>query len=210
MVDISTTESGQTDVTESGTTDKTELEVLKSAEEYAAQLVTVSAEAKKRRLENQGLKTQLSDLTNRLKGIEDSKLHEQGQFKEAWEKTKKENSELQSKLTQKEEKYKMSVIAAQIATEAVKLGCVDTPSMVQLAYNDGLLKELEIDEDFNVSPESVSAVVDSFRKTRPYMFGKKTPDIKDGLPSSGKIADAGGIESMSLEQKTKKLAQLFS
>lgn len=209
MSEDKTPESGQADATESGAADK--LEVTKSAEELTAQLVTVSAEAKKRRLENQGLKTELSDLTNRLKSIEDSKLEEQGQFKEAWEKTKQELSEVKGKLTAKEEKYKMSVIASQIATEAVKLGCLDTRSMVQLAYNDGLLKDLEIDDDFNVSAESVSAVVDSFRKTRPYMFGKKTPDIKDGVPANGKpAAEAGGIENLSLEEKTKKLAQLFS
>lgn len=200
-------ESGQTD-TESGDQSQKEVVVNRSAEEYAARVKELANENEKRKLKERKLKEELDGVQAKLKAIEDSKLQEQGQFKEAFEKAKKEAEELKTQTKKMQATYAYKVVTSQVKEEAIKAGCVDPDAFIKLATANGFLDNLEPDEDFNVKSEEVKSIVEKAQKNMTYLFGKTAPSVKDGIPA--KPQSGNSLDKMTLQQKLEKLASLTS
>jgi hypothetical protein len=198
-------ESSQTG-SESATESK-EVVVNRSAEEYAIRVKELANENEKRKLKERKLKEELDGVQAKLKAIEDSKLQEQGQFKEAFEKAKKEAEDLKSQTKKMQATYAFKVVTSQVKEEAIKAGCVDADAFIKLASANGLLDNLEPDDDFNVKSEDVKAIVERAQKNMTYLFGKTAPSVKDGIPAA-KVQGGNSLEKMTLQQKIEKLASM--
>lgn len=198
-------ESSQTD-SESENQSTKEVVVNRSAEEYAARVKELANENEKRKLKERKLKESLDEVEAKLKAIEDSKLQEQGQFKEAFEKAKKESEELKTQNKKLQATYAYRVVTAQVKEEAIKAGCVDPDAFIKLASANGLLNDLEPDDDFNVKSEDVKSIVEKAQKNMTYLFGKQAPSVKDGIPSKPQAGNP--LDKMTLQQKLEKLASM--
>lgn len=189
MTDNDITESGDSVNTESGTRQdggtKNDIEVRHSPEELTRRVVELSQENKKRKLAAQALQAERDELAKRIQEIENSKLDEQGKFKDLYEKTAKElqaarDAEKNAKLS-----YAKKVITSQFSQAAIQAGCQNTEHLVKFASTLGILEELDVDnESFEVSQDSLKAALEKAQKELPYLFTRTAPVVKDGVPSS--------------------------
>lgn len=190
-------------------TESGDIEVKHTEAELTKRLVEVSAENKKRREAEAKLKRQIDELATKLSAAEETKLQEEGKFKDAYEKTKKD-LEVQVKAN-KELKagYAYNVITSKLSAEAAKMGCTKTDHLMKLMQTDKLLGELEVDESFNISEDSAKQVLEKAQKEYNYLFGKTAPQVKDAAPQKPDTK-VDPMDGMTLAQKTKKLAELLN
>jgi hypothetical protein len=159
-----------------------DLKVRKTPAELTKRLVDVSAENKRFRQEKAKLKKELEDERGQRKSFENDKLKEQGKFKELADKKEKEAKDWQTRATEKEIKFASKTIRTSVELEAARLGCRNISLFMKVVDLNGL----EVDEDYNVSPENLKAVFDEARKDKDVdlLFRKKSAKIIDGSPAS--------------------------
>jgi hypothetical protein len=178
-----------------------EIVATKSAEELAKRLKEVSQEAKVNR-------QKFSEEKRKREDLEKLKLQEEGKFKELSEIWQRKASDHEAQSTKLKQAFAFKTLSDTVALEAQKLGCIDTESLVNLLPLD----QIPIDETFNVDKESARAMIEDFRKSKPYFFQKAAPrvaDINPGKPETkvGKPLDkmtAKEIEQILLDTYKKK------
>lgn len=147
-------------------------------------------------LENKKYRQRAQELEKKLQLAENEKLAEQGKWKELADQKTKALQEYEQKLKESNTKYAYKVVTSQIVAEASRLGCVDPEALIQLAP----VHELEVDEEFNVNTQSVKTLLDNMQKTKPYLFQKQAPQVKDGVPSS-KVEKGVDWKKLSIKEK---------
>jgi len=186
------------DVEQSATTDQNEpITVNRTAEELARRLKEVSLEAKQNRQKNAELKRQLEEK-------EKSKLVDQGQFKELAEIWQRKATESETQANKLKQAFAVKTIADTLSLEAQKMGCIDTDALVNLIQLD----QVPIDDTFNVDKDSVKAMLEDFRKTKPYFFQKQAPKIADATPAQPQAPVGKDLSKMTLAERAALLSQL--
>lgn len=192
------TQSGEETVDQSATTDQEPIIVNKTAEELAKRLKEVSLEAKINRQKNAELKKQLEEK-------EKSKLAEQGQFKELADVYQRQATDYKAQADKLKQAFAVKTIADTLSLEAQKMGCIDTDALVNLIQLD----QVPIDETFNVDRNSVKAMLEDFRKTKPYFFQRQAPKIADAVPGKVPQKTDKSLEEMSAAEIEKLLLSNF-
>ena len=185
-------------VEQSATTDQNEpITVNRTAEELARRLKEVSLEAKQNRQKNAELKKQLEDR-------EKSKLVDQGQFKELAEIWQRKATESETQANKLKQAFAVKTIADTLSLEAQRMGCIDTDALVNLIQLD----QVPIDDTFNVDKDSVRAMLEDFKKTKPYFFQKQAPKIADATPAIQPVSVSNDLGKMTLAERAALLSQL--
>lgn len=183
-------ESAQPDGGKSAPTETNqEIVVNRSPEEYAKRVQELAAENKRRKESERALKAQLDDISKKLQEKETKEVEEQGKWKDAYEKIKAELESTKTQAKQKESTFAFKTVSGQFAAEAAKAGCLNPTALTKLATAEGLLNDLEISDEFEVSQESLKAAIEKAQKEHHYLFGKTTPAVRDGVPG-GKTKSA--------------------
>jgi len=183
---------------QSNATDQAEqVTVNRTAEELAKRLKEVSLEAKQSRQKNAELKKQLEER-------EKSKLADQGQFKELADIWQRKATESEAKATKLQQAFAVKTIADTLSLEAQRMGCIDTDALVNLIQLD----QVPIDDTFNVDKNSVRAMLEDFKKTKPYFFQKQAPKIADVSPATQPVNVATDLGKMTLAERAALLSQL--
>lgn len=201
------TESG---VEGSETTETTEtVEVNRSAEEYAKRVVELAAENKKRKQREQGLQKELEELKSTLSSLQEGQLSEQGKYKDAYDKTKKELETERGKFKTQVQAFAYKMVTSQLERAALAAGCqsAQVKDLITLAQARGLLNDLEPDDDFNLSDDAMKQVIESAQQTWPYFFSRQAPTVKTGTPKAT-VEKPQGLESLPLHEKIKRLAEI--
>mgnify|MGYP003490935441 CR=1 FL=1 len=186
-------------VEQSATTDQNEpITVNRTAEELARRLKEVSLEAKQNRQKNAELKKQLEDR-------EKSKLVDQGQFKELAEIWQRKATESETQANKLKQAFAVKTIADTLSLEAQRMGCIDTDALVNLIQLD----QVPIDDTFNVDKDSVKAMLEDFKKTKPYFFQKQSPRIADATPRKVGLATEKSLDNMDAKEIEKLLLSKF-
>jgi len=195
----------ETDETQSGTepvdqsaTDQEPIIVNRTAEELAKRLKEVSLEAKLNRQKNADLKKQLEEK-------EKSKLVDQGQFKELADVYQRQATDYKAQADKLKQAFAVKTIADTLSLEAQKMGCIDTDALVNLIQLD----QVPIDDTFNVDRESVKAMLEDFRKTKPYFFQRQAPRIADVTPGKAPPIVEKSLKEMSKAEIEKILLSSF-
>jgi hypothetical protein len=195
----------ETDETQSGTepvdqsaTDQETITVNRTAEELAKRLKEVSLEAKINRQKNAELKKQLEEK-------EKSKLVDQGQFKELADVYQRQATDYKAQADKLKQAFAVKTIADTLSLEAQKMGCIDTDALVNLIQLD----QVPIDDTFNVDRESVKAMLEDFRKTKPYFFQRQAPRIADVTPGKAPVVKEKSLSDMSKAEIEKMLLSSF-
>lgn len=165
------TSSAQTDQSDQVKQQEEQVEVNRSAEEYAKRLKETSAEAREWRKKNSELKAQLEE-------FEKSRLQSEGKKDELIERLKKEAFEKEARLKKATEQFAYQVIASKVSEQALQAGCQDTDAFLKLAD----VNQLEVDDNLNVDIESIKLMISEVQKKRPYLFKQEKPLPKDGIP----------------------------
>jgi hypothetical protein len=173
-----------------------EIVVTKSAEELAKRLKEVSLEAKINR-------QKYSDEKKKREELEKQKLQESGQYKELSEIRTREAADARSQTNKLREAFVLKTVSDTLALEAQKMGCIDTDALINLLP----LNQVPIDEVFNVDRDSVRAILDDFRKSKPYFFQKPAPRIADANPAKVE-APVFDLNKLTLGEKAALLSQL--
>jgi hypothetical protein len=172
--------------------------VNRSAEELAKRLKEVSLEAKMNRQKNAELKKQLEDAQR-------TKLQDQGQHKELadiWQRKAQDSEAQTAKLKQA---FALKTIADSVSLEAQKLGCIDTDALVNLLP----IEQVPIDDTFNVDQVSVKAMLEDFRKSKPYFFQKQAPRIADAAPGKQQLNVGKSLEKMNSQEIEQLLKEKY-
>ena len=206
MADDTSAESGATSNTESGEETNTEQTVRadgRSADEYAQKLVEVSAENKKFRQKASKLAEERDALQKQIEGLREQQLKEQGQYKQMYEEMKSKYDAQDSQLKKDRAAFAYKTVTSQFAAEAAKAGCTKVDDLIKLATADGIISELEVSqEDYSVTPDSLKAGLERAQKQYSYLYGKPTPVVRDGVPTSNKKQSATGpdLAKMKVEE----------
>lgn len=205
MSDVNGAESGTTAPTESGDAGhQTEtVTVNRSAEELTKKLVEVSAENKKFRQKATTTAQLLEERERELNSLKEEKLKEQGQWQKMFETERAERLKLEEQTKRDRANFAYKTVTSVVASEAVKAGCAKVDDLIKLATADGLISDLEVsNEDFTVTQESLKVMLDKAVKSYPYLFGKSTPTIRDGVPSQTKTQRPNGkdLSTMKMDE----------
>lgn len=187
----------QTETETETTATEGEIVVTKSAEELAKRLKEVSAEAKGYRQKNAELKKLLEEKDR-------GKLEEQGKFRELSEVYKGRAEAAESKATKLQDAFATKIVADAVAIEAAKLGCVDPDAVLQLMPLD----QIPIGDGFAVDRTHVKAMVEEFKKGKPYLFQKQAPKVLDGTPGRNPVVVGKPVEKMTAQELEAHIIEL--
>ena len=139
-------------------------------------------------------KTKVEEIQSQLTQLQQEKLSAEGKKDELIENLRKQNSELNGKLTKAVGSFAKSKVYETMLSEAAKLGCQD-PDLVLKAYS-AELDGIDFDDSFNPDREQIRATLSKVREERPYLFSKDAPKIgshqiksTDGKKSAKKSID---------------------
>ena len=197
MAEVEQVQSDAEQVDQSTTEQPEQITVNRTAEELARRLKEVSLEAKQNRQKNAELKKQLEER-------EKSKLADQGQFKELADIWQRKATDSEAKATKLQQAFAVKTIADTLSLEAQKMGCIDTEALVNLIQLD----QVPIDDTFNVDKNSVRAMLEDFKKTKPYFFQKQAPKIADAMPAKQQASVSNDLGKMTLAERAALLSQL--
>lgn len=167
-----------------------------TAEQLAARLRTVNEEAKNNRKRYQEEKRKREELEKRT-------MAENGQYKELAEVWQRKAEDAEKTALQIKEAFAFKSVADTVMLEAHKMGCVDPEVLINLIN----LKELPLDENFNVDRTHVSATLEDLRKKKAYLFQKPKPKVMDAPPAKVE-APKMDLSKMSLQEKAALLTEL--
>lgn len=169
----------------------------KSAEDFERRLVELAEENKK-------FRKSAAEERRKREELEKQKLQDQGQFKELAEVWQRKATEAESISAKKTEAFALKIISESIANEATKLGCLDPDLLLGVLP----INQVPIDETFNVDRASVKAMIEDFKKNKPYLFQKAAPKVVDSAPVKAEVNTGPTLSKMTLAEKAALLAQL--
>lgn len=140
--------------------------------------------------ETKKLKKALADQAAMLEATTNEKLAAEGKKDELITQYKKQADELAKKNKELYANFAFANVKSQLASEAVKYGCVDVDALIALAD----LSAIEVDDQsFKADSEAVKSVVEQMKAKKPYLFSKATPKFDTSLPN-GKVSDSKGMD----------------
>lgn len=112
---------------------------------------------------------------------ENERLESEGKKDELIEKLKQQVQEKDQKFKEKVSTFVNSRLEDQVKAEASKMGCIDPDAVVRLAD----LSKISMDEEtLQADTEHIRAVLDEMKNSRPYFFGKQSPNIDTSAPTT--------------------------
>lgn len=159
-------------------------EPQKSAEEYAKLWRQAGQEAKKTRQALAQVKKELEDEKRRVESVEAETMKAKGDHESAWKKEKMMREAIETEYKSFKAKSAFQAVSSQFEREAMKRGCVDPKALTTLASAHGVLEDLMVDDDLSVSPDSLKTAIERAEKDWTYLFSKRAPQFRDGVPAT--------------------------
>ena len=159
-----------------------------SGDEANATNARVLAESKEYKKKYQATKARLEEL-------EKSKLQEQNQYKELWQKSEEKYETLYKTLVKEK-------VRSAVSEKAAKAGCVDVDALLKL----GDAQLLQINKE-TLEIDGADVFVEEAKKLKPYLFQPvKAPTINSATP--GGVLKASGVKKPQEMTKEEIMAQL--
>jgi len=154
--------------------------------------------------EKKRLASEYGEMKAELETLKQADLEAKGKQSELIDQLRKQNKELQDKFEKTHLSFGEKVLKSQVSAGAKAKGCVDTDALTQLAD----FSTVEIRDDYTVSDDDLSGVLEAAEKKYPYLFKKQAPTVTDG-PLSNKKVETGGksLEDIPLTERYRMLAE---
>jgi hypothetical protein len=141
---------------------------------------------------------ELEKVRAELEHEKQAKLEAEGNLAESNERLKKQVDELSKSKKQLAGNFAYNSLVSQVEAVAAKLGCVDTEALGKLMD----LESVEVDmETFRADQEELKAMIESQKKSRPYLFNKQGPKINNSNPSTEFVQKKKSIADMTPEER---------
>lgn len=148
--------------------------------------------------EVKSLKAKLAEIEAEREQERQSKLAEQGKYKE-------QSEELLKKLNEKDQQVKKvvstfgrKVFESEAKTLALGLGA--KPEAVEDILKVGAWDEVEIDEQFNVNKDQLKLKIEELAKTKPYFFGGNPKAPESIIPAKNLSNGKMDFSKMSMDE----------
>lgn len=132
--------------------------------------------------EKKAVSAALLEAQARLEALEQDKLSADGKKDELIQKLQKGVSEKDEKLKKVVGAFQYRAVSNKFMEEAKAAGCISPEDLKSLA--DLSTVEVDVDNDFAVSKESVTSIIDELKKRVPFFFNKGTVNILDKTPNN--------------------------
>jgi len=125
---------------------------------------------------NKSLSQKLKDVEEKLKVSEQSKLEEQGKFKELYE---------HERTARQKERANNAYahLQSQIASKASSLGCVDSDLLMSVVDVEALASTMD-DDTFRVDGDTLQQTLEKIKADKPFLFKKSSPSVGSNLPNT--------------------------
>lgn len=131
--------------------------------------------------EKKNASEKLAQMQAELESLREEKLKAEGNKDQLLEDYKKKFEETEKALKEKDQKYAWQKISSSIKTEALKQGCINPDKLIRL-MSDEQLNKIELNEEYEINPNSLNEVMGEVVKDNSFLF-KKQMNIADGGPS---------------------------
>lgn len=132
--------------------------------------------------EKKAVSAALQEAQARLEALEQDKLSADGKKDELIQKLQKGVSEKEEKLKKVVGAFQYRAVSNKFVEVAKAAGCINPEKLSALA--DLSTVEVDVDNDFKVSDESVTSIIDNLKKEVPFFFNKGTVNILDKTPNN--------------------------
>lgn len=177
-------------------------ETTESVETVDTELVPVdtlrraSREAKEFRQKLQSERAKLAEREAELHAIKQAQLEQQGKYKEMYEAQTLQAKKFQEEYEALQKKVVYEKVSSAVKMEAKDAGCVDPNAFLKLTSLDSL----EVDDNLQVSKESLLDIISKGKEKLPYMFQKNAPVIADTAPGSVQAAAPKSVSEMNQKE----------
>jgi hypothetical protein len=125
-------------------------------------------------------RTKRRELEERMSAIETERLLGEGKLKEYAESLKAKADKLENELKSVKHTYAFTTVKSQIERKAQELGCIDSDLLLKAIDLD----QIQVDEAFKVDTQSLGEVLESVRKSKPYLFKQEGQKFRDTTPGT--------------------------
>ena len=132
--------------------------------------------------EKKTMQAALAEAQARLETLEQDKLSADGKKDELIQKLQKGVSEKEEKLKKVVGAFQYRTVSNKFMEEAKAAGCISPEDLKALA--DLSTVEVDVDNDFAVSKESVTSIIEDLKKRVPFFFNKGSVNILDKTPNN--------------------------
>jgi len=132
--------------------------------------------------EKKTVSSALAEAQARLEALEQDKLSADGKKDELIQKLQKGVSEKEERLKKVVGAFQYRTVSNKFMEKAKAAGCVAPDKLAALA--DLSTIEVDVDNDFAVSEESVTSIIEGLKKEVPFFFQKGNVNILDKTPNN--------------------------
>jgi hypothetical protein len=151
--------------------------------------------------EVKSLKQKLAEYQAKEEVLEQSKLTEQGKYKEALDAAQKKAKELEDKLQTSTKVFTKNLFTKEAKAIAMQMGAVD--SALDDIVKVGDWSSVEIDENMNINTAQLKEAMSKLAKEKSFFFKKTPTSPKDVNPNGGASGLSKSMDEMSIEELTK-------
>lgn len=129
----------------------------------------------------QELESTKSQLEQRLAELEQEKDLASGNKDKVIDEQKKKIDALSSEFEKTKQTYVYKTITSEIKREALRYGCKDPEKLLRLIADEDM-RGLEITDDYSISKESLSSLMEKVKKEEYFLFDSSNKAVAAGLP----------------------------
>lgn len=132
--------------------------------------------------EKKALQAQHAEAQARLEALEQERLSSEGKKDELIQKLQKATLEKEDKLKKVVGAFQYRAVSNKFVEKAKAEGCLKPEKLMALADLSAI--EVDVENDFAVSDESVTSIIENLKKEVPFFFQKADVKIHDTTPNS--------------------------
>ena len=158
--------------------------------------------------DNRKLKGKLSETEAELERYRQAEMEAKGQHQSLIDALRKENTELKSTNSEKDEVFSWAKRTDAIKNVAKDMGCANTGHLLRHLQAENLLNEIEVGKDYSPNRDDVSRVVEAIRSNPEYdyLFKQNAHKADMVTPNAqGFKKDKPTLGDLSLDEKIKLL-----
>lgn len=159
--------------------------------------------------DNRKLKGKLSETEAELEKYRQAEMEAKGQHQALIDALRKENSELKSANSEKDEVFSWAKRTDAIRNVAKDMGCANTNHLLRHLQAENLLNEIEVGKDYSPNRDDVSRVIESIRSNPEYDYLFKQAAHKADMVTPNATVEKKGprkVEDLSKDEIAKLLA----
>lgn len=150
--------------------------------------------------EAKAAKAKKAELEAELQKVKQSELEVKGQDKQLIESLRKQLADREAAERKMKEHYAFNSFKNTVASLGTKHGCVDVEMLLKAVD----INSVEMNDDFTFNEADLEREISQLATKKSYLFTKKVPTVKDGVPSTPKKE----TKKLTIDEMAKAIASM--